>query len=95
MPPSVVGGMADSGGPSNNWDQCAAGAIRHTYTERIQTYIRYILLQYVTFTVTHLRKLEQSHIHIRIHREDKIAQKYKCILHIMFCYTFTLYVSFH
>ena len=43
MPPSVVGGMADSGGPSNNWDQCAAGAIRHTYTERIQTYIRYIL----------------------------------------------------
>ena len=56
MPPSVVGGMADSGGPSNNWDQCAAGAIRHTYgyTERIQTYnnetfvTRYVNLQYVT-----------------------------------------------
>ena len=55
MPPSVVGGMADSGGPSNNWDQCAAGAIRHTYgyTERIQTYnnetyvIPYVMLQYV------------------------------------------------
>ena len=36
VPPSVIGAMADSGGPSNNWDQRAAGAGPIRHTERIQ-----------------------------------------------------------
>ena len=54
MPPSVVGVMADSGGPSNNWDQCAAGPIRHTHGYKCILHVTFYILLYIAHCTLHL-----------------------------------------
>ena len=58
MPPSVVGVMADSGGPSNNWDQCAAGPIRHTYGYKciLHCYITHCTLHFTLYVIFHIAR---------------------------------------
>ena len=53
MLPSVVGVMADSGGPSNNWDQCAAGPIRHTYGYKCILHVTLHIAHYIFHCTFH------------------------------------------